>query len=47
MGVWYIIENNRVDNVIFADSEEIAMQVGHTDRVLEETEDFVLGMNWR
>ncbi len=39
MGVWYIIENNRVDNVIVADSEEIAMQVGHTDRVLEETED--------
>lgn len=47
MGVWYIIENNRVDNVIVADSEEIAMQVGNTDRVLEETEDFVLGMDWR
>ena len=47
MGVWYIIENNRVDNVIIADSKEIALQVGHTDTVLEETEDFVLGMNWR
>ena len=34
MGVWYIIENNRVDNVIVADSEEIAMQVGHTDTCL-------------
>lgn len=47
MGIYYIVENNRIDNSILAESEDIAMKVCATNQVIEHTEGMNIGIGYR